>query len=205
MPLLKAAWRQLRTFGGCGNEASYLWPRWIVLRGVGLVYVFIFAGILQEGRGLVGPNGLRPVADYCALAKGMLPGLLERVLRVPSLFLVSSHPVTVVALGWCGLAAAVALVLNLWPRLALFACWAIFLSFVGVWQEFTSTLNDPLMLETALLCIPFAPSGVRPGFGAASPPLPITVFMMRWLVIRIMLGQCRLELLCVANYNAPSK
>lgn len=187
MPLLKAALRQLRTFGGFGNEATYLWPRWIVLRGVGLVYVFIFAGILQEGRGLVGPSGLRPVADYCALAARMLPGVFERVLRVPSLFLVSSHPVTVVALEWCGLVAAVALVLNLWPRLALFACWAIFLSFVGVWQEFTSTLNDPLMLETALLCIPFAPSGVRPGLGAASPPLPVTVFMMRWLVIRVML------------------
>jgi len=187
MSLLKAALTRLRTFCGFGNEASYLWPRWIVLRGVGVVYVFIFAGILQEGRGLVGPNGLRPVADYCALAERTLPGVLERILRVPSLFLVNSHPVTVVALEWCGLAAAVALVLNLWPRLALFACWAIFLSFVSVWQEFSSTLNDPLMLETALLCIPFAPSGVRPGLGTASPPLPITVFMMRWLIIRVML------------------
>ena len=187
MSLLKAALRQLRTFCGFGNEASYLWPRWIVLRGVGLVYVFIFAGILQEGGGLIGPNGLRPAADYCALAEGMLPGVFERILRVPSLFLVSSHPVVMVVLEWCGLAAAVALVLNLWPRLALFACWAIFLSFVGVFQEFASTLNDPLMLETALLCIPFAPSGFRPGLGATSPPLPITVFMMRWLAIRIML------------------
>lgn len=187
MAFLKAASRQLRTFCGLTNEASYLWPRWIVLRGVGLVYVVIFAGILQEGSGLVGAKGLRPVADFCALAERTLPGVFERFLRVPSLFLVSSRPVTVVALEWCGLAAAVALVLNLWPRLALFTCWAIFLSFVGVWQEFASTLNDPLLLETALLCIPFAPSGIRPGLGAASPPLPITLFMMRWLVIRVML------------------
>jgi len=187
MALLKVAWNQLRTFCGFGNETSYLWPRWIVLRGVGLVFVVIFAGILQEGSGLVGPHGLRPVADYCAQAESMLPGVVERILRVPSLFLVSSHLATVVTLEWCGLAAAVALVLNLWPRLALFACWAIFLSFVAVWQEFASTLNDPLILETTLLCIPFAPSGVRPGLGVASPPWPITVFMMRWLVVRVML------------------
>ena len=187
MALLKVAWNQLRTFCGFGNETSYLWPRWIVLRGVGLVFVVIFAGILQEGSGLVGPHGLRPVADYCAQAESMLPGVVERILRVPSLFLVSSHLATVVTLEWCGRAAAVALVLNLWPRLALFACWAIFLSFVAVWQEFASTLNDPLILETTLLCIPFAPSGVRPGLGVASPPWPITVFMMRWLVVRVML------------------
>jgi hypothetical protein len=187
MALLKAASKQLRTFCGFGNEASYLWPRWIVLRGVGLVYVVIFAGILQEGSGLAGPRGLRPVAEYCALAERMLPGLFERIVRVPSLFLLSSDPLMVVALAWCGLAAALALVLNLWPRLALFACWAIFLSFVAVLQEFDSTLNDPLLLETALLCIPFAPSGFRPGLGAATPPWPITVFMMRWLVIRVML------------------
>jgi hypothetical protein len=187
MPLFKAAWMQLRTFFGFGPEASYLWPRWLVLRAVGLVYVIIFAGILQEGRGLVGPHGLVGIADYCALAEQVLPNVFVRVLRVPSLFLISSAPSVVLAVQWCGLLAAVALVLNLWPRLALFSCWAILVSFVGVWREFSSTLNDPLMLETALLCIPFAPPGFRPGLGAASPPRPVTVLMMRLLVLRIML------------------
>jgi len=187
MSLVKAAWTQLTTFGGFDRETSYLWPRWVVLRGVGLVYVVIFTGMLQEGRALGGPHGLRPIADYCALAEQILPNVFVRILRLPTLFLISSDPLMISALAWGGLAAAIALVLNLWPRLALFACWAILLSFVGVWREFASTLNDPLMLETALLCIPFAPAGLRPGLGAASPPRPITVFMMRWLLIRIML------------------
>ena len=64
MAPFKAAWRQLVTFCGFGHDASYLWPRWVVLRGVGLVYVIIFTGILQEGRALVGPHGLTPIADY---------------------------------------------------------------------------------------------------------------------------------------------
>jgi len=42
------------------------------------------------------------------------------------------------------------------------------------------------MLETALLCLPFAPAGLRPGFGERSPPRPLAVFMMRWLLFRIM-------------------
>src|SRR6187551_742260 len=187
MFLFKAAWQQLRTFGGFGSEGSYLWPRWIVLRGVGLVYVIIFSGILQEGRGLVGPRGLAHIAEYCAYAEQVVPNFFVRVLRVPSLCLLSSDPMMISALQWCGLAAAVALVINLWPRLALFVCWGCLLSFVGVWREFSSTLNDPLMLETALLCIPFAPAGFRPGLGIASPPRPITVLMVRLLVIRVML------------------
>jgi hypothetical protein len=187
MSPLKAAGRQLRIFCGFGDEASYLFPRWLVLRGVGLIYVIIFSGILQEGRALIGPHGLAPIADFCALAARVLPNVFVRVLRVPSLFLIRSDPMMISALEWCGLAAAIALVLNLWPRLALFACWAIFLSFVVVWQEFSTTLNDRLMLETALLCIPFAPAGFRPGLGSDSPPRPITVLMMRWLIIRIML------------------
>jgi hypothetical protein len=77
MPLLKAAWRQLREFCGFGGEATYLWPRWIVLRAVGIVYVIIFTGILQEGRGIVGPNGLSRVAEYCAFAEEVLPNVSE--------------------------------------------------------------------------------------------------------------------------------
>lgn len=181
------AWKQLRTFCGFGGEATYLWPRWLVLRGVGLVYVCIFVGILQEGRGLIGRRGLLPIASYCAYADQVVPNLFVRILRVPSLFLISSDPTVISALAWSGLIAAIALFLNVWPRLALFACWAILLSFVVTWQVFSATLNDRLMLETALLCIPFAPAGLWPGLGAASPPRPITVLMMRWLIVRIML------------------
>jgi hypothetical protein len=77
-------------------------------------------------------------------------------------------------------------VLNLWPRLALFVCWLVFLSFVSTWQIFTSAIVDPLMLEVALLSIPFAPAGLRPGLGARSPPRPIAVFAVRWLLLRLM-------------------
>jgi hypothetical protein len=194
MYVLKAAWRRIRDFAGMGGDATYLWPRWLVLRGVGLVYVLVFAGISVEGSALIGPNGVAPVARFCEIVAGLFPNVIERFIRAPSLFWISTAPGTIDGLAWCGMGAAIALVLNLWPRMALFICWLILLSFVSTWQIFSPTIIDQLMIETALLCIPFAPAGLRPGLGASTPPRAIALFMMRWLLFRIMFGSGLIKL-----------
>jgi hypothetical protein len=186
MRLFRNAWLQLKDFSALGGNATYLWPRWIVLRAVGFVYIIIFAGIIDEGRALIGPGGIAPIAEFCEALRKIFPNAIERTIRAPSLFWLSSSPGAIAVLEWGGLAAAVALVLNLWPRMALFACWLFFLSFVSTWGIFTASIDDQLMLETALLCIAFAPAGLRPGLGAPSPPRPIAVFAMRWLLFRVM-------------------
>jgi hypothetical protein len=61
------------------------------------------------------------------------------------------------------------------------------LSFVSTWAEFSPAQLDALLLEAALLSIPLAPPGIRPGLGAAHPPRPLAVFLMRWLLLRVML------------------
>lgn len=179
-------WERMKDFSGLGGEATYLWPRWIVLRAVGIVYLFVFLNIIQEAKALIGPEGIVPAASLFAHLQNLFPGSIEPLFRAPSLLWISSGEGMITALGWLGMAAAVATVLNLWPRMALFACWLIFLSFVAVFGVFSPTVIDPLMLETALLCIPFAPKGLRPGLGISSPPLPIATFMVRWLVFRVM-------------------
>ena len=55
--MLRTAWSRVRDFSALGGGASYLWPRWILLRCVGLVYVIIFAGIIVEGRALADDTG----------------------------------------------------------------------------------------------------------------------------------------------------
>jgi len=177
-----------REFIGVGGNATYLWPRWLILRAVGIIYLLIFAGIVAEGGALIGPNGIAPIADFTATQLKLYPNLLEAFLRAPGLFWLGAGPGMIAAMEWAGLAAAAALILNLWPRLALFGCWLIFLSFLTAagGHFFSLTQPDQLMIETALLCIPFAPAGLRPGLGAASPPRPIAVFALRWLLFRIM-------------------
>jgi len=183
---LGCVWRRLKDFAGLGGDATYLWPRWIVLRAVGIVYVIIFAGIISEGQALIGPHGLAPIAELLGKMQRAFPHSLEPLVLAPSLFWLGSGTGMIAALEWIGLAAAIALILNLWPRMALFVCWLIFLSFVAAWGIFSPAQLDDLMLETALLCIPFAPAGFRPGLGAASPPRPIAIFTIRWLLFRIM-------------------
>lgn len=183
---LASVWHRMKDFAGHGTESTWLWPRWLVLRAVGLVYVIIFTGILGEYRALIGPEGLAPLHEMMAQLRANHPNLLAAIWQEPTLFWLSSDPVMPGILAWCGLGAALALVLNLWPRLSLFLCWLMLLSFARGWVVFSDPQVDWLMLEVALLCIPFAPAGCRPGLGAESSPRPIAVFMVRWLLFRIM-------------------
>lgn len=180
-------WRRVKDFAGAPGEATYLWPRWLVLRAVGLVYVLAFAGIIGEGQALVGPHGLIPLASFFTDLHARIPSVVAAFITAPSLFWLGTSAGMISTLAWLGLLAAVALVLNLWPRMALFACWALLLSFVTAWGVWSGSQVDQLILEVALLCIAFAPAGYRPGLGASSPPRPIAVFMVRWLLLRVML------------------
>ena len=181
-------WKNARDFAGLGPDSTFLWPRWLVLRAVGLVFVVIFAGLLREGGALVGPGGLLPVGKLIEQARADYPRALEAFLRTPTFFWLGGGPVLVSVLQWTGLLAAIALLFNLWPRFSLFICWANLLSFARVWRIFSEPQVDWLMLEVALLSIPFAPAGFRPGLGADRPPSALSLFMMRWLLIRVMLG-----------------
>jgi len=185
---LYAGWREIKSFCGFSGDASYLWPRWLVLRAVGLVYIVIFSGIIAESGALIGPNGLLPMPRLIEQAKESYPSILTAILNTPSMFWLNSSPAMIEVMEWGGLLAAVALLLNLWPRMALFICWLVLISFARVWLVFSEPQVDWLMLEVALLCIPFAPAGFRPGLGARSPPSAITLFMMRWLLFRVMFG-----------------
>lgn len=179
--------RAIRDFAGLGDGgATYLWPRWLLFRAIGGVFIFVFAGIISEGSALIGPRGIVPLGEFFPQLRGMFPGPLDAFIAAPSLFWISIDPAWITFLSWGGLAAAFALTLNLWPRLALFACWIVFLSFVATWRVFSPAQLDGLMLEVALVSLPFAPAGFRPGLGAASAPRPIALFMMRWLLFRVM-------------------
>jgi len=178
MRLWAQAVRNAATLCGKGSD-PLLVVRWI--------YLIIFAGIITEGRALIGPSGIAPAADYCAAIARMIPNPVERAFLVPSLLWFDAGGAAISGWAWTGLGAALAVTLNVWPRLTLFSCWVIFLSFVSTWQLATSSIVDQLMLEVALLAIPFAPAGIWPGMGSASPPRPVAVFAMRWLLLRLML------------------
>ena len=116
-------WQRIKDFSGAGGDATYLMSRWLLLRAVGLVYVIIFLGVIQDQMALAGPQGIVPLADYLKHVAESHTGPVAAFFAAPSLFWLSSSETMMRGLSFLGLGAAVAVVLNLWPRAALFTCW----------------------------------------------------------------------------------
>jgi hypothetical protein len=150
-------------------ERSVLWPRWIFLRCLGLIFFSAFYSLLFQIRGLIGPEGLLPAGEFLANVTRNVPGPL-RFWYVPSVLWAGAGNGALLALVGAGLAASVLLVLNVWPRGAVAVCFVLFLSFVTATQDFSSYQSDGMLLEAAFLCLLFASRGVLPGLGSDQPP-----------------------------------
>jgi hypothetical protein len=165
-------------------ERGYLWPRWLFLRALGIIFFSAFYSLAFQIQGLIGPRGILPAAPYLADVARVLPGL-SRFWRVPTLLWLGAGSGALTALVWGGLIASVLLIVNLWPRLATAVCLVLFLSFIGAAQDFASYQSDGMLLEAAFLSLFFAPGGLRPGLGAGRPPSRASLFLLRWEWFRI--------------------
>lgn len=147
-----------------GTRCSHLWPRWLFLRALGLIYFSAFYSLLFQIKGLIGPDGILPARDY-----------LEAVLKyygsyrywfAPTLLWFSSSNPTLMLICAVGLAASILLILNLWPRGMLAVCFVAYLSFVGAGQDFAGYQSDGMLLSAGFISIFFA----SPGFLLAPGP-----------------------------------
>ena len=165
------------------KQPGHLWPRWIFLRGLGLIYFSAFYSLYFQIKGLIGPNGILPAVDYLQLVTTSLHG--KRFWFAPSLLWFGAGNHALMALCWGGLIAAALVVLNLWPRVSLALCFVFFLSFVSVAQDFSSYQSDGMLLEAGFIALFFAPRGLRPGLGSANPPSRASLFLLQWEWFRI--------------------
>lgn len=173
-----------RLFDSQLGPADRLIPRWLFLRGLGLIYFSAFFSLIFQIRGLIGPDGILPSANYLQSVAQSL-GSVERLWYAPTLLWFSSGPVMLSALCWIGMAASVLLVLNLWPRGMLAVCFICFLSFVSAAQDFSGYQSDGMLLEAGFISLFFAPAGFRPGWGATTPPSRASLFLLQWEWFRI--------------------
>lgn len=164
---------------GAGN---YLIARWLFLRALGAIYFSAFFALLFQVNGLIGEQGISPVARLLADARTL--GLL-RYWYVPSLLWISSSNHMLMALMWVGLIASILLVANIWPRAMLLVCFLCFLSFVTAAQEFSQYQSDGMLLEAGFLSLFLAPPGMFPGWGAKSPPRRAAMLLLLWEWFRI--------------------
>jgi hypothetical protein len=165
------------------DQPGHLWPRWIFLRGLGLIYFSAFYSLYFQIKGLIGPNGILPAVDYLQLVTASLHG--KRFWFAPSLLWFGAGNHALMALCWGGLIAAALAILNLWPRVSLALCFVFFLSFISVAQDFSSYQSDGMLLEAGFIALFFAPPGLRPALGSSNPPSRASLFLLQWEWFRI--------------------
>src|SRR5215218_3637359 len=163
---------------------SYLWPRWIFLRALGLIFLSAFYSLAFQIHGLIGERGILPARDYLQQVHDVLGGV-RQVWYAPTLLWLGAGDVGLTVLIAAGIACSLLLVVNLWPKLSVALCAVLFLSCIAVLQDFSSYQSDGMLLEAGFLSIFFAPRGLRPGLGGDAPPSRMSLFMLRWEWFRI--------------------
>jgi hypothetical protein len=157
----------------------------LFLRALGLVYLFAFASLAVQVKGLAGHDGILP-ADL--LLQGLHNQLgPERYVRLPTLFwMTGAGDATLVAACWTGAALALVVVCGFLPGPGLLASWLLYLSLTNVCRTFLYFQWDILLIETGLLALCLAPWGWRGRLGARPVPAAPALFLVRWLLFRLM-------------------
>jgi hypothetical protein len=167
------------------RHPGHLWPRWIFLRALGLIYFSAFYSLFFQIKGLIGPEGILPAVDYlqAVAAASSLPG--PKFWFAPTLLWFGSTDHALMLLCWVGLIASILVVMNLWPRVSLAICFICFLSFIAAAQDFASYQSDGMLLEAGFISLFFAPPGLWPGLAPDHGPSRLSLFLLRWEWFRI--------------------
>jgi lipase maturation factor 1 len=166
------------------ESPGHLWPRWLFLRALGLIFLSAFYSFVAQIHGLIGERGILPAGEYLSAVRGVL-GPIERVWYAPTVLWFGAGDRALTAVVAAGIIGSLLLTLNVWPKLTIALCTLLFLSCVAALQDFSSYQSDGMLLEAGFLSWFFAPSGVRPGLGAADPPSRFSRFMLEWEWFRI--------------------
>jgi hypothetical protein len=166
------------------DSPGYLWPRWLFLRALGLIFLSTFYSFAFQIHGLIGEHGILPTGEYLALVHQHLPGV-RQFWYAPTLLWLNAGDTALSLLVTAGVICSLLLVANIAPKLTVALCTLLFLSCIAALQDFSSYQSDGMLLEAGFLSIFFAPYGLRPKLGATSPPSAFSLFMLRWEWFRI--------------------
>src|SRR5205823_14575544 len=166
--------------------STYLWPRWLFLRGLGLIFLSAFYSLAFQIHGLIGDRGILPAGEYLHLVHNAL-GPLRGLWYAPTLFWLGAGDRALAMVVGAGILASLLLIANVWPRLTTILCTLLFLSCIATLQDFSMYQSDGMLLEAGFIACWFAPRGLRPRLGADDPPSRLSLFMLRWEWFRIYL------------------
>src|SRR5690606_29887470 len=166
---------------------SFWLTRFLLLRLLGLVYLFAFLSLARQVLPLLGSRGLTPAADLLAGAREAFGSSWSGFLAAPSVFWLGAPDGLLAALAWVGVALAAVVLAGYANAVLLAALWAIYFSFVTVGQVWFGYGWETQLLETGFLACFLVPLLDGRPFPRRRPPR-LVILLFRWLVLRIMLG-----------------
>lgn len=186
-----------RLWGPDARPSSYFLTRWLFLRGLAVIYFIAFASLGVQVIGLIGKNGILPAADVMSQLNALKQEAGRGVyLEFPTLCWLGASDGFLKFLCWGGAAAALLAVGGLAPGPLLLVCWLFYLSLSVVDQVFLNFQWDAMLLEVGLLAIFFAPwRRPWPNLAKESRPSTAMVWLLRWLLFRLMFSAGMVKLL----------
>jgi hypothetical protein len=184
---LRSAWWQRLL----DEPATYELTRFAVLRLLALVYLAAFVSLAFQLDPLLGSHGLLPAADILHWDRARFG--VGAYWRFPTLFWLGSSDGAMHVLCWAGVALSAAALCGATNALLQLALWLLYMSFVHVGQIFYAYGWELQLLETGFLAVFLCPvKSLRP-----FPEMPasrIVVWLLRWLIFRIMMGAVLIKL-----------
>jgi predicted DCC family thiol-disulfide oxidoreductase YuxK len=177
---------------------TYQLVRSLFLRSLGVIYLIAFVSLWVQVMGLIGSGGILPASltmfGFRQEANAAQLGW-HRYHVLPTLCWFSASDVFLKFQCATGTVLALLVMLGVAPAPCLFLLWLIYLSLCVVSREFLSFQWDNLLLETGFLAIFFAPLQMLPRAERLPPPSRLVLFLLRWLLFRLMFGSGLVKLL----------
>jgi lipase maturation factor 1 len=155
------------TTDGALAMSSFSTSRFMFLRLLGCVYLCAFASLILQIAGLVGRNGILPAGPGDAILRAACIG---------------------------GALVSLVLVAGFIPIVAVPLLWLLYWWLSTIGAEFLSYQWDALLLETGALAMLVAPVVWRERANDPHEPPRIAVWLMWWLVFRLMFGSGAVKL-----------
>ncbi|XP_052321836.1 lipase maturation factor 2a [Oncorhynchus keta] len=165
-------------------------PRRLFLWCMALIYMVAFVSLYLQIPGLYGNDGLLP-ARWQLRYSGK--ALWEQLLSSPTLLwlaprlgLDTQTAMELLCLLGAALSLAATVLESLRDSLVFLFLWIMYLSMYQVGQVFLYFQWDSLLLETGFLCVLIAPVTSLRGWRAGREHDPVTFWLVRWLLFRLM-------------------
>ena len=183
-------------WGTGAGPSEHVAVRWLFLRLIGLTYIIAFVSLGVQIIGLAGHNGIFPAEQVMHFFQRGTDSLgWKRFFAQPTLCWYRVDDAFLRLQCVAGVVVGLLVLVGVAQKISLFLLWLLYLSLTIVCPVFLSYQWDVLLLETGLLAIIFAPSGLRPSSELRAPVSLTGFWLLRWLLFRLMFASGCVKLL----------